>query len=337
MSEYDEGDWESEDDFDEWWEDIWDADVEPPEFVIKDILPTGIVFMVAPPKTYKSTIEMAWTLAVAGEQCEALPAELRQVPEDGEGIVIGASAEATPGELRYMAEQGMGAKPGVHGRIRLLKDPWRFRLDDPGASQKLVAKLEKIKPKLFWLDPLVDFHSLDEVDAGEMNRLLRPLQRWAKRNRACFLVVHHTRKRSGNDSDRNLTADDARGTSALYGLADGLITLTPKGKGRVHFSVVLKRGQPFEKTVQLRVWGEGEPTVMIDGNARTVYEHLLLGPSREQQASVAEGLMLSQATVSRAISQLKSLGVIDADGIVIPGKSEAVRAATRTMQKEMTK
>ena len=65
-------------------------------------------------------------------------------------------------------------------------------------------------------------------------------------------------------------------TSALYGLADGLITLTPKGKGRVHFSVVLKRGQPFEKTVQLKVWGEGEPTVApvrtikVEGNRLTL-------------------------------------------------------------------
>lgn len=199
---------------------------------------------------------------------------------------------------------------------------------------RLIAKLEQVKPRLFWLDPLVDFHSLDEVDAGEMNRLLRPLQRWAKRNRACFLVVHHTRKRSGQDAERNLTADDARGTSAMFGLADGLIALTPKGKNRVHFNVTLKRGQPFEKTVTLKVWGEGEATVQIDGNAKMVYEAMLLHAGAAQ-GELAEILRLSQSTVSRAVSQLKSMGAVDKDGFAVESQREAVRAATKTMQKEM--
>ena len=339
MSEHE--DWEGEEDFDDWFEDMWDATLDPPEWVIENILPSGIVFMVAPPKTFKSTIEMAWTLAVAGESCDALPPELCKVPEGGDGIVIGASAEATPGELRYMVEQGMGVKEGKHGRIRLLRDPWQWRLDDPGAVSKLIAKLEQVRPRLFWLDPLVDFHSLDEVDAGEMNRLLRPLQRWAKRNRACFLVVHHTRKRGGQDTERNLTAEDARGTSAMFGLADGLIALTPKGKNRVHFNVTLKRGQPFEKTVTLKVWGEGEATVQIDGNAKAVYETMLklesasTGNSIMSQTVIADETGLSQSTVSRAISQLKSMGAVDKDGFAVPEMREAVRAATKTMQKEM--
>lgn len=332
--EYEE-EWEGEEGFDDWFEDMWDATLDPPEWVIENILPSGIVFMVAPPKTFKSTIEMAWTLAVAGELCDALPPELRTVPEGGDGIVIGASAEATPGELRYMVEQGMGVKEGKHGRVRLLRDPWQWRLDDPGAVTRLIAKLEQVKPRLFWLDPLVDFHSLDEVDAGEMNRLLRPLQRWAKRNRACFLVVHHTRKRSGQDAERNLTADDARGTSAMFGLADGLIALTPKGKNRVHFNVTLKRGQPFEKTVTLKVWGEGEATVQIDGNAKMVFEAMLLHAGAAQ-GELAEILRLSQSTVSRAVSQLKSMGAVDKDGFAVESQREAVRAATKTMQKELS-
>ena len=167
-----------------------------------------------------------------------------------------------------------------------------------------------------------------------MNRLLRPLQRWAKRNRSCFLVVHHTRKRGGQDTERNLTAEDARGTSAMFGLADGLITLTPKGKGRVHFNVILKRGQPFEKTVQLKVWGEGEAVVAIDGNARSVFTALVDNPNLSQR-DLAEQLSVSQATVSRALSQLRSLGAINEAGAAVAAKAEAVRAATRTMQKEM--
>lgn len=328
--EYDEGEW----DFDTYFEDLWEASVEPPEFVIDGLLPVGITFMVAPPKTYKSTIEMAMTLAVAGEPCDALPKEMMQVPETG--IVIGASAEATPGELRYMVEQGMGAKEGTLGRIRLLKDPWAWRLDDPNAAPRLIRKLEEVRPKLFWVDPLRDFHTLDEVDAGDMNRLLRPLQQWAKRNKAAFLVVHHTRKRSSNDEgERNLTADDARGTSAMFGLADGLITLTPKGNARVHFNVVLKRGMPWEKTVQLKVWGNGEAVALIDGNAKAVFE-AMLGAEKHlkrmlTQAELTDICKMSQSTVSRALSQLRSLGAVE--GMVAdPTKLPLVRASVKKME-----
>lgn len=321
MNDHDE--WESEEDFDDWFDDLWEADVEPPRYVIKDLVPTGLTFMVAPPKSYKSTVEMAMSLAVAGEKSTAMPAELLEVPEPG--IVLGLSAEASPGELRYMVEQGMGAKPGVHGMIRLLKDPWRFRLDDEGAANTLLRLLNSRRPRLLWIDPLRDFHSLDEVDAGEMNRLLRPLQRWAKVNDAAVLIVHHTRKRQGGDDERNLKADDARGTSALFGMCDGLIVLTPKGKNRVHFDVTLKRGQSWEKTVQLSVWGDGEARVMIDGYARQLYEALLQGKRLEG---------VSESTVKKAMSQLRSLGALDAAGKADPTKAALVLSSVRTLAKE---
>lgn len=310
-----------EDDFDDHFEDLWDADIEPPKFVVDGLLPTGITFMVAPPKTYKSTVEMALTLAVAGEPCTALPPDMLRVEETG--IVIGASIEASPGELRYMVEQGMGVASGVHGRVRLLKDPWQFRLDDPGILHKLLALLDRKKPKLFWIDPLRDFHTLDEVDAGEMNRLLRPLQRWAKRNDASVLVVHHTRKRAGGDDSRNLSSDDARGTSAMFGLADGLIVLTPKGKNKVHFGVTLKRGESWEKTIQLSIWGSGEATPLIDGYARDVYVAKLRGEAPPQ---------LAETTLRKAVSQLRSLGALTADGSVDPSKEKLVHSAVKKVK-----
>lgn len=313
-----------EEDFNDWFDDIWEADIEPPKFVINDLIPTGLTFMVAPPKSYKSTVEMAMTLAVAGEKVKALPDGLLAVPE--EGIVIGLSAEASPGELRYMVEQGMGVTNGIHGRIRLLKDPWKFRLDDPGAKTTLLKLLKEKRPRLLWIDPLRDFHSLDEVDAGEMNRLLRPLQRWAKENDSAVLIVHHTRKRSGGDEDRNLKADDARGTSALFGMADGLIVLTPKGKNRVHFDVTLKRGQPWEKTINLNIWGSGEATVAIDGYAAEVYD-----------AMVAEKPMpsgLSPASVKKALSQLRSIGAVTGQK-ADPAKAALVKASVKTLGKEL--
>lgn len=269
----DDLDYVGEDDFDDWFEDLWEADLEPPHWVVEKLIPSGLTFMVAPPKSYKSTVLMSISLAVAGERKVGLPEQYLQVPEPG--IVMGLSAEASPGELLYMVQRGMGVADGKHGAIRLLHDPWRFRLDDPGARDTLLQLLRAKHPRLLWIDPLRDFHSLEETDAGEMNRLLRPLQRWAKEHDSAVVIVHHTRKRSMQDPDKNLRAEDARGTGALFGMADCLITCTPKGKNRVHFDVVPKRGEPWEETLTLAIWGENEAHVMIDGTARQVYEAAL--------------------------------------------------------------
>lgn len=310
---------------DGWFSDLSQATLDPPEWVIENVLPTGITFMVGPPKTLKSTIEMAFSLLVAGQECDVLPPDLSRVPEPGH--VLGLSAEATAGELRFMAERGFRVTITAPHVIAIADDPWAFRLDDPGALTRLLDVLDSVKPRLVWLDPLRDFHELDEQDSGPMQRLLRPVQRWAKSQRAAFLVVHHTRK-LGSGEDRNLKASDARGTSALFGLADGLITLTPKGEGTVHMDVVTKRGSPWERTVKLRVWGGADkPTVLVDGVARQVLEALASGMT---QAQVAAHLGVGTATVSRRVAQLKELGALTPDGAVVSNGAALVAAALKT-------
>jgi hypothetical protein len=284
-----------------WFTDLRDAIAEPPRYVIDKLLPTGITFMVAPPKTYKSTIEMALSLMVAGQEgqeCEVLPEDLRNVPEHGP--VLGFSAEASAGELRYMAEQGFRLKINTSNPFLIADDPWLFRLDDDDALKRMFSAL-KCGPKLVWLDPLRDYHSLDEQDSGDMQRLLRPLQRWAKENHAALLVVHHTRKLASGEV-RNLEAADARGTSALFGLADGLITLTPKGDTSVHFNVVVKRGASWSRTIKLRVWGTGGE---LDAEGKAALALIAQGKS---QAEMAEALGVSLSTVSRRVAALKESG-----------------------------
>lgn len=281
-----------------WFTDLKEAVTEPPQFVIEQLLPTGITLMVAPPKTFKSTIEVAMSLLVAGQHCDVLPEDLSRVPEHGP--VFGFSAEASAGELRYMAERGFNLKVDTPFPFLIADDPWRFRLDDEDAMHRLFSAL-KAKPKLVWLDPLRDYHDLDEHSSGDMQRLLRPLQRWAKENRASCLVVHHTRK-LGSGEERNLNASDARGTSSLFGIADGLITLTPKGDTSVHFSVVVKRGPSWNRTVKLKIWGTGGE---LDDVGKETLGLLAAGLS---QAEMAEKLGVSLSTISRRVAALRESG-----------------------------
>jgi hypothetical protein len=226
--------------------DLFAADMEPPKWIIKDLLPPGLVFVGAPPKAGKSTLEMAIALLVAGFDCKVLPPFLSQVVEPGR--VVGFSAEATAGELRHMAEVGLKVKGQPNGALVICDDPFKWRLDDPDGLSNLMFWLQELKPRLVFIDPLRDFHSLEEKDSGQMNRLLRPLQRWAKETDGCVMVIHHTKKKQGDDDrDAGFTPDDLRGTGALFGIADAVLMVTPAREGYVRMHATFKRAQGWQR------------------------------------------------------------------------------------------
>lgn len=239
--------------------DVGASEVEPPTWVIDQTLPVGLTFLVGPPKTMKSTIIMMWGATVTGLQHEGLPTELQACEETGR--VFGMSGEASAGELRYMAENGFSCPIPDNRSFLVADDPWRWRLDDDKNQRKMLSILDALQPKLFFIDPLRNFHDQDERDSGTMIRLLLPLRLWAKKNNAAVIVAHHTRKQSNDPKARNLntSSDDIRGSSAMFGLADGLIMLTRKGEGAMRMEAIYKRGQAWERTVQLRVWDPKTP------------------------------------------------------------------------------
>lgn len=297
-----------------YFDDVGEAVKEPPVWVIEGLLPVGITFLAGPPKAMKSTVEMAMVCAVAGIETGVLPPDMRHVEEPDR--VLGFCAEHSAGELRAIIEDGFDVSMPSNGTFYLAREPFQWRLDDPGAATRLMQWLDTFKPKLFFIDPLRDFHDFDEQDSGPMNRLLRPLQRWAKQNRSAFLVVHHTRKQDTRDADKTLTASDLRGSSALFGLADGVIVLTPRRSGEVHFDVVHKRGVAWERTVRLGVWGESATETLIP-KAKEVFsaieKHLAASSKNTSPTleSLAELTKASKSTVSEAVSQLQRIGALD--------------------------
>lgn len=303
--------------------DLGEAILQPPTWVVENLIPTGITFVVAPPKSYKSTFLMGVACSVAGIKNEVLPDWLQIVPEHGR--VVGLSAEASAGELRYMIEKGFGVKVPDDRSILIADDPWQFRLDDPGATRRLLGWLEVLQPKLFFLDPLVDFHSCDEKEAGEMNRLLRPIQQWAKKNDCAFVVVHHSRKIGSGDEERNTRSDDMRGSSALHGLADATLAITSRQRGSIFIDATIKRGEKWEKSVKLGAWGE-KASEQIDATALQIFEMLATGQS---QAAIASELKTSKTRVSEAVAALKRLGAVTATGSPTENGSELARAAVR--------
>lgn len=314
------------------WEDVGSSTLIPPRWVVRRILPTGITFLVGPPKGSKTTVEMALALTVMGVKHTVLPTNLQESDFADEGFVMMLQAEHAAGELKQMVEEGFGVGLPADGRMLTAKNAFQFRLDDPGAVKRLLAWLKHFQPRLFCIDPLVDFHALDEKDAGSMNRLLRPLQKWAKENDAALLVVHHTRKTGSDDPDRVLHAGDMRGSSAMFGLADGIIVLTPRGRAGVHFAVTIKRGEAWEETIKLGTWGNAA-TIRIDANATRVFEALKkLAAENADGGSptigdLATSLSASKSTVTASLKALVALGAVTEARQILEGASEKVAAA----------
>lgn len=230
--------------------DLFEAQLVPPTWVIEDLLPVGLVFVGAPPKSGKSTLTMAMSALVAGFECKALPKFLSHAPATGRVQIY--SYEATAGELRHMMEFGLRVTGRNDESIIVADDPWMFRLDDDDGLAKMLGWLDDKKPKLCILDPLRDFHQLEEKDSGGMNRMLRPLRQWAVKNDACVLIVHHTRK--VDDEKQVYTAADMRGTSALFGIADGVLMLTPQPSGTVKMQATFKRAKGWDRTLRISAY-----------------------------------------------------------------------------------
>ncbi len=234
--------------------DVAVASKKPPAWVIPDVLPQGLVFMAGPPKeSFKSTITMALAALIAEFKCKVLPADWQPTLL---GPVMVFSHEADAGELRFTLEDGLGVKLMPTESILVCNRPEDFRLDEDDGQAQLLHWMTERSPALVVIDPLANFHSIEEKDAGEMIRIIAPLRRWAKDNGACVLIVHHTRKLSEKEEGgHQYKASDMRGTSALFGLCDGILMLSPEREPyTVHISAQFKRGKPWNKVIQLAAW-----------------------------------------------------------------------------------
>lgn len=305
--------------------DVGSAEPEEPKWVVKNILPTGITFLAGPPKSYKSTVELALCLTACGVENTVLPPDFCKV-EGEPGIVMGLSMEAMPGVLRHTAMHGFGVQVPDDGRFLVVSDPWKFRLDQRQNVDELIGWAERLHPRILFIDPLRNCHSLDEKDSGEMVHMLQPLQQYAIKHDMALLVVHHSRKGSGEKGEpRNMTADDMRGSSALFGMADAVLTLTGKGVGLVHVDAILKRGEPWQRTIQLGIWGK-DSNESIDSTTRQVFDHIQEGMS---WAKIAETMHISKSKVSECVQVLRRMKVLDEDNAVAESGKTAVQAAVR--------
>ena len=93
-----------------------------------------------------------------------------------------------------------------------------------------------------------------------MMDVLAPWQEWAKDNHAGVVCCHHVRKPS---EARDYTSDDARGSTAIIGMCDAVMVITPKND-HLLVKATYKRAQPWERLLRLGTWGTRGEELLFD-------------------------------------------------------------------------
>ncbi len=176
------------------------------------------------PKSGKTWLALEMALAVAsGTPC------LGRFGVPQRGTVLLYAAEDTAAALRDRAVQlAMARNLDLEAlAVGLITEP-ALRLDVPGHQLRLAATVEKLKPKLLVLDPLVRLHRADENSSSEISALLGFLRGLQRAHGVAIAVVHHVRKSGAGQPGQAL-----RGSGDLHAWGDSNLYLLRRKGGLV--------------------------------------------------------------------------------------------------------
>ena len=175
----------------------------------------GVGIVGGEPKCGKTFLALHMAVAVAaGVPC------LRRFPVQP-GPVLLFAAEDAPHILRQRLD-GIAAASGtaLDGLDLHVIDTPALRLDDPDQQARLASTVERIRPRLLILDPLVRLHGADENAVREIAPILDRLRQLQRRCQTAVLLVHHARKNGGARPGQAL-----RGSSELFAWSDNVLVL----------------------------------------------------------------------------------------------------------------
>jgi hypothetical protein len=123
------------------------------------------------------------------------------------------------------------------------------RLDQDADQKRLSATVDRIRPKLLLLDPLVRLHRLDENSSQDISALLGFLRELQRRCDVAIVVVHHMRK-----AVRSQLGQALRGSGDLHAWNDHGAYLTRTGPGGNCIRLTLEhRAAPSIEPIELRL------------------------------------------------------------------------------------
>ena len=278
------------------WDNVGQSRLIPPKWVIQNVIPTGLTIHIAQPKSFKSTVDLHWMLRLVGKQPTLLPEHVSKPVRLGTVLMI--ATETKPGKIKFDAMFGLSVSLSESDPLHVQCNPFAFRLDNPDNIKELIYWLRRIQPLALVIDPLANSHGVDENDAGDMIAMVQPLQQYAIDNDMAVILVHHTRKPGEKAKvDEILDPNMGRGTGALVGLADGIITQaivsgpteeSPDDPFILRMAGKYKSGNAFREDLELNLdWARMNLDATIAAN---VFNAIMDGPIAAEDCARTLGL-----------------------------------------------
>ena len=199
------------------------------------------------PKCGKSFLALDLAVAVAaGVPC------LRHFPAKQPGAVL-LFAAADAGHIVRSRLQGIAQAAGAAFDtldIAIIDVPI-LRLDHRDDRQRLVETVQRIKPRLLILDPLVRLHGVDENAVAEIAPILGFLRDLQRRFESAVVLVHHARKSAAARPGQAL-----RGSSELHAWGDSNLYL--RRRNRQILMTVEHRAAPGLDNIEIELADDGK-------------------------------------------------------------------------------
>ena len=237
-----------------------DPQPDAPQWLVRDLWTTAAVGVIGgSPKVAKSWFGLDLAVSVAS----GTPA-LGRFPVDATGPALVYLAEDALPRVRDRVSH-LCRHRGLHlSRLDLqVVTADRLRLDTERDQLALDQTVQRIRPALLLLDPLVRLHSLDENSASDISSLLAFLRAINRRYHLALILVHHMAKRSSRNLGQSL-----RGSSDLHAWTDSACYLVRRPDDRLQLTVE-HRSAPAPDPLLLRLSGGGDQplSLLVDSAA----------------------------------------------------------------------
>lgn len=214
------------------------------QWLVRDIWAKGGIGVIGgPPKACKSFFALDMAVSVAsGTPC----LDRFTVQDKGAALV-------------YFAEDG---QPVVRSRLEAICRHRKLelsaldlyfitasslRIDLEADREALIEAIEKFRPRLLLMDPLVRLHRLRENDAREMSGLLGFLRELQRRYELAVILVHHSSKRYRSQPGFGL-----RGSGDIYAVGDSNAYLAKRKEDKLTLTLE-HRAAPSVEPLSLRL------------------------------------------------------------------------------------
>lgn len=273
----------------------------------------GVGIVGGEPKCGKSFLALDLAVAVAaGVPC------LRHFRPAGSGAVLLFAAEDAGHIVRTRLEGIAGAAGTAFEDLDIaVIDVPTLRLDHRLDRQRLLDTVERIRPRLLVLDPLVRLHGVDENAVAEVAPILGFLREIQRRFETAVVLVHHARKSGATRPGQAL-----RGSSELHAWGDSNLYL--RRRDRQIVMTVEHRAAPGLNDIEIELADDGKgpalrlrqavaaETVAQPENAGQRIVEILAEAGRPlSQRQIRERAAIRAATVAAAVQTLCREGRVE--------------------------